>query len=244
MDPIVHPLPLVLPQSIGRVRTVLVGGAKPYTRPGTFSAIDKQPLPGPVAVAAEGLAGDQQGDRRVHGGPDKAVHVFPWAHLALWRDELPAATPRLQSAGAFGENLSIDGPTEAEVCLADRWHIGTALFEVSQGRQPCWKLNDRFGVEDMARRVQTSGRTGWYLRVLQPGVVTAGDAIVLEARPYPQWTLARLMRAIDGGECDPVRLREMLALPLPASWQRLFASRLATAEVESWERRLCGPARA
>ena len=74
--------------------------------------------------------------------------------------------------------------------------------------------------------------------------MTAGDAIVLEARPYPQWTLARLMCAIDGGECDPVRLREMLALPLPASWQRLFASRLATAEVESWERRLCGPARA
>ncbi len=239
------PQPDALPRPIGRVRSVLVGRARPYTRPDSFSAIHKQPLAGPVPVpvAVEGLLGDEQGDRRVHGGPDKAVHVYPWAHLAVWRGELPGAAARLQAAGAFGENLSIDGPTEAEVCLADRWRIGTARFEVSQGRQPCWKLNDRFDVDDMARRVQASGRTGWYLRMLQTGRLAVDDAIVLEARPHPGWTLARLMRAIDDGDCDPARLREILALPLPASWQRLFAARLATGEVESWERRLSGPPR-
>ncbi len=225
---------------VGQVHTVLVGRARPYTRPGSLSAIDKQACAGPVQAGAEGLAGDEQGDRRVHGGVDKALHVYPLVHLATWARELPPVLAHPLQRGAFGENLSVDGPTEAEVCLGDRWRIGSARFEVSQGRQPCWKLNDRFGVPDMARQVQASGRTGWYLRVVEPGMVAAGDAIVLEAQPHPDWPLTRLMRAIDGGELDPARLRELLALPLPPSWQRLFAARLASGVVESWSRRLWG----
>ena len=102
---------------IGQVRAVLTGRAVPYTRPGTFSAIDKQSVSGPVAVGAESLAGDEQGDRRVHGGPDKAVHVYPWAHYAIWRSEL-GDRPLLAAPGAFGENLSVDGLDEQSVCLA------------------------------------------------------------------------------------------------------------------------------
>lgn len=225
---------------VGRVRAVLTGRARPYTRPGSVSAIDKQPRSGAVRAGPAGLDGDEQGDRRVHGGPDKAVHVYAFTHLAAWRRELPQAAQRLQAEGAFGENLAIDGPTEAEVCLADRWRIGGARFEVSQGRQPCWKLDDRFGVDGMARRVQASGRTGWYLRVLAPGPVAAGDAIVLEARPHPDWPLARLMQAIDRGERDPATLRAILELPLPAAWRKLFEQRLASGRIESWVRRLTG----
>ncbi len=228
--------------AIGQVRAVLTGRAVPYTRPGSFSAIDKRPVQGAVAVLAESLAGDEQGDRRVHGGPDKAVHVYPWAHYATWRAEL-GALPVLQAPGAFGENLSTDGLDELSVCLGDEWAIGSARFAVSQGRQPCWKLNDRFGVPDMARRLQDSGRTGWYLRVLRPGRVQAGDAVRLTARPHPDWPLERIGALIRQRVCAPAALQDVLALPLPPSWRRLFERRLAEGAAEDWAPRLHGPAR-
>ena len=227
------------PLAIGRVRAVLTGRAVPYTRPGTFSAIAKQPVAGAVAVGAESLAGDEQGDRRVHGGPDKAVHVYPWAHYAIWRGEL-GDLPVLAAPGAFGENLSVDGLDEQNVCLGDEWQIGSALFAVSQGRQPCWKLNDRFGVPDMARRVQDTGRTGWYLRVLEQGSLQAGDAVVLAARPHPDWPLERIATLIRQRTCDAATLRAVLSLPLPPSWRKLFKRRLEQGMAESWDQRLWG----
>ena len=230
------------PVVIGQVLVVLTGRAVPYTRPGSFSAIDKRPLAGPVAVQAEGLAGDEQGDRRIHGGPDKAVHVYSWTHYAQWQRTL-GALPVLQAPGAFGENLSIDTPDEHTVCLGDEWRVGSARFAISQGRQPCWKLNDRFGVPDMARRLQDSGRTGWYLRVLQAGAVQAGDAIMLTARPHPDWPLERIGALIRQRVCTPAVLHEVLALPLPPSWRRLFERRLAQGQAEDWAPRLDGPAR-
>ncbi len=226
---------------IGRVRAVFTGRAVPYTRPGSFSAIDKQPMAGAVEVHAEGLTGDEQGDRRVHGGPDKAVHVYPWAHYAVWQAEL-GELPLLQAPPAFGENLSVDGLDESNVCLGDEWRIGNASFSISQGRQPCWKLNDRFGVPDMARRVQDSGRSGWYLRVHVPGILSAGDEVRLLARPHPGWPLKRIAALIRERVCAPKALREVLALPLTPSWRRLFEQRLA-AGAEDWSRRLDGQAR-
>lgn len=226
-------------ENIGVIHSIQAGKAVPYTRPGTFSAIDKQVVQGAVRVDAEGLQGDEQGDHRVHGGPDKAVHCYAWSHYARWQAEWPANTLFLRPA-AFGENFSVIGPDEWNVCLGDHWRIGTALFEVSQGRQPCWKLNDRFGISDMARRVQDSLYAGWYLRVLEPGVVEAGDWIVRSQCPYPDWPLARLLAAIRDRSCDPVLLRQILALPLPASWQRLFSRRLESGQIEVWESRLDG----
>ncbi|RYX89321.1 MAG: MOSC domain-containing protein [Comamonadaceae bacterium] len=226
---------------IGRVRAVLAGQARPYTRPGSRSAIDKQPLHGAVAVGPLGVAGDAQGDLRVHGGPDKAVHCYAWAHYAQWRVQLPATcAPLLEQPGAFGENLSLDGLDEHGSCIGDRWQIGSAQFEVSQGRQPCWKLNDRFGVPDMALRVQDGGRAGWYLRLSQPGEMQAGDAVLLLARPHPHWTVARLLQLIADRDCDPRVLNAVLELPLPSSWQRLFSRRRERGQSEDWAARLIG----
>jgi len=234
------------PQALGTLRAVLTGRAHPYTRPGTVSGIDKHPRSGLVAVGPLGLDGDEQGDTRVHGGPDKAVHCYPWAHYAAWRADLASeaqaqAQALLVREGAFGENWSLDGPDERQVCLGDQWRVGSALLEVSQGRQPCWKLNDRFGVPDMALRVQSSLRTGWYLRVLEGGAARAGDTVWLTARPHPDWPLARIMQTIASGDCTAALLRQLLALPLPPNWQRLFQRRLDSGQVEDWRARLDGP---
>lgn len=222
-----------------RIDAVLVGKVVDYTRPGSRSAIAKRPVTGVVRVGIEGLDGDEQGDRRVHGGPDKAIHHYPRQHYLAWEQEL-GAHPLLQAPGAFGENLSSDGPDEATVCLGDRFRLGSALLEVSQLRQPCWKLSDRFAVADMARRVQDSGRTGWYYRVLEPGEVVAGDALVLQERRFPDWPLARIAEALYRRGAEPALLRALLALPLVPSWRSLFERRLAQGEVEHWGSRLDG----
>ena len=132
--------------------------------------------------------------------------------------------------------------TEHSLCLGDQVRVGSSvLLEVSQSRQPCWKLNDRFAVPTMARRVQDSGRTGWYYRVLQPGHLQAGDALVLVARPWPEWTLARIIDVLYHQPFDAAVLQALAALPLTPSWQRMVQGRLERAAVENWKARLDGP---
>lgn len=223
-----------------RVEALLTGCAKPYTRPGSCSGIDKRPLNGNVHISAVGLSGDEQGDPRVHGGPDKAVHHYPFEHYARWQQDL-GSLPLLQAPGAFGENISTHGLDEGNVCIGDQFALGDALLEVSQGRQPCWKLNDRFDVPDMARRVQATGRTGWYYRVLQAGTATAGDLLQLIVRPHPEWTLRRLNVLLFGRVLDPSALEPALQLPLVPSWRKLVERRLQQSEVEDWSRRIDGP---
>lgn len=229
---------------------MLVGAVQTSRRPGHWTGINKTPVDGAVPVSVTGLVGDAQGDTVIHGGVDKAVHVYPWSHYPHWRGALEhnlRATQLLSAPGAFGENLSIEGLEgdvldERAVCLGDQWRVGAStVLEVSQGRQPCWKLNDRFEQRDMAARLQHSLRAGWYLRVLKSGPVQAGDAIVLLRRPHPEWSIARLLELIDRRTTEPTTLREVLALPLPDSWRRLFARRLASGESEAWERRIDGP---
>ena len=229
-----------MPRVLARVEAVLTGRAVDYTRPGSRSAIAKRPRQGPVLAGPEGLDGDEQGDRRVHGGPDKAIHHYPHDHYAAWRAEL-GPHPLLEAPGAFGENISTRGVTEADLCLGDRLRLGAAVVEVSQGRQPCWKLSDRFGIADLARRVQDSGRTGWYYRVLQPGHAQAGDALALVERPWAGWPLRRLTQLLARRVLDPAQLGEALALPLVASWRKLLEHRLASRQVEDWGRRIDGP---
>ena len=221
------------------VEAVLAGKAVAFTRPGSRSAIAKMVVPGPQRVTVLGIAGDEQGDPRVHGGPDKAIHHYPIDHYAPWRADI-GGHPLLQAPGAFGENLGTHGITEATVCLGDRLRLGTALVEVSQSRQPCWKLSDRFGIADMAKRVQDTGRTGWYYRVLEEGVVQAGDALVLVERPYPDWPLARVIDLLYRRAPEPDVLREILALPLVPSWRTLFERRVAQGRTENWQKRLTG----
>ena len=222
------------------VDALLAGKARAYTRPGTRSAIDKRPLAGAVRIGELGIEGDEQGDLRVHGGVDKAVHHYAFDHYAFWRDEF-GPLPVLEAPGAFGENISTHGLTEAEVCLGDRYALGDALLEVSQARQPCWKLNDRFGVADMARRVQATGRSGWYYRVLRPGIAHPGDVLALAGRPHPGWTLQRLGALLYQRVLDPAQLEPALALPLVPSHRKLIERRLEQGAVEDWSRRIDGP---
>ncbi|CAB5549569.1 6-N-hydroxylaminopurine resistance protein [Pseudomonas putida] len=218
---------------------LLTGLAQPFTRPGSRSAIAKHPRQGPLAVGRLGLEGDEQGDLRVHGGVEKAIHHYPREHYAAWAAEL-GEHPLLAEPGAFGENFSTTGWREADVCLGDRIRVGSALLEVSQGRMPCWKLNDRFDVAQMALRVQQSGRTGWYYRVLEEGVVQAGERLELVERPHGEWSVARLSAVLFDKHLEPELLRECLALPLVPSWRKTLQRRLEHRQVEDWAPRLHG----
>lgn len=231
------------PILLGRTIAVLRGRVQAYPRPdgspGASSAIAKQPVQGPVAVHTLGLEGDEQADSRVHGGPDKAVHHYAQEHYPAWQAEL-GDVPMLRSPGAFGENLASTGVTESTLCWGDRVRIGSTLLEVAQSRQPCWKLNIRFGHAAMARRVQDTGRAGWYYRVLEEGHVQAGDAIWLVDRPHPDWPLARVIDLLYHRRLDLALLREFSRLHLPPSWERIVQGRLVTGVVEDWKRRVDG----
>lgn len=147
----------------------------------------------------------------------------------------------LSAPGAFGENLSTRGWTEANVCIGDVVRFGSVLLQVSQGRQPCFKLNRRFGRDDVAIRVQRTGRTGWYHRVVEPGVVDTGADLALVDRPRPYWPLARLIDLlyVDTGNRDA--LIDATAIPeLADGWRALFQRRLDSGATEDWRRRLSG----
>lgn len=173
---------------------IMVGTPVPF-RGEEASAIRKQPVNGPVAVNPLGLAGDEQADKVHHGGVDMAVHHYPHDHYPAWREELDDH-PLLAKAGAFGENISTDGLTEDEVLIGDRFRLGSALVEVSQGRQPCWKIDHKFERKGITLRVLQTVRCGWYYRVLEPGTVAEGDTFELVERGHEGWDVARVFRAI------------------------------------------------
>lgn len=219
------------------LRTGKVGPFGPRQVP---SAIAKAPHNNVLSLSVEGLEGDEQGDRRRHGGPEKAIHHYAADHYPEWRRELPQAHDRLV-AGGFGENFVTTGWTEAEICIGDIVQVGSAILQVSQARQPCWKLNVRFGVSDMALRVQRSMRTGWYYRVLEPGRIAAGENLRLIDRPHPEWPLLRLLTVLYVDRLDYQALEEMAQIPaLAMSWRNLAQNRLMKRSVENWSPRLTG----
>ncbi|WP_432769626.1 MAG: MOSC domain-containing protein [Sphingopyxis sp.] len=209
------------------ILAVLTGHARPF-RGDEPSAIGKLPVADAVAVGAMGLAGDEQADRTVHGGIDKAIHHYPADHYDWWRAQM-GDVPLLAAAGAFGENISTLGLDERTVCLGDRFRLGTALVEVSQARQPCWKLDHRFAAKGVMAKVVTSRRTGWYYRVLEPGAVRAGDALDLVDRPWSDWPLASLFGLLIGGEAKdrPADLRVLRDVPVLAESWKLRRAKLA-----------------
>ncbi|MFC3169826.1 MOSC domain-containing protein [Paracoccus fontiphilus] len=222
--------------------TLLTGPVPPLPGTDARSAIAKFPVAGSLALTRDGFEGDAQADRRVHGGPEKAVHHYPFDHYAAWRQDL-GALPLLDEPGAFGENISVSGPTEDDVAVGDIFRLGSALVQVSQGRQPCWKLNHRFGIPDMARRVQATGRIGWYYRVLEPGKVRQGDDLHRIDRLAPDWTLRRLWRAMYVDRLNRAELEGIAALEVLADgWRRHAVRRLDSGRVEDWRPRLEGKA--
>lgn len=230
------------------IEWMFVGTAKPLSRKGhppVPSGIVKQPTDGRLRLSFNGLEGDEQGDTTFHGGPEKAVHHYPSEHYALWRARLPAcAVPFVP--GAVGENIGTSGMTEQTVCIGDVYRLGSALVQVSQGRQPCWKLNRHLQYQDAALTMQTLGATGWYYRVLREGFVTLGDVIELAERPCPEWPMRRLIEALF-----PRRLvvpdmleewREAAALEqLSSNWRNTFARRVSSQQIEDWTKRLYEP---
>lgn len=206
-----------------------IGRVKTLGQQGLMSGIDKRPVAGPIRLTRMGLAGDDQADRRHHGGPDKALHHYPAEHYECWRGDLPNRATLFVN-GAFGENLSTQGLTEATVCLGDVWRLGGALLQVSQGRQPCHRLNLRFDLPDMIERVRATGRTGLYYRVLEEGMAAPGDDLVLLERIHPEWPLTRLTDTLFGRRRDRGALGTLAGLPLlSVSWRERAARRLIEA---------------
>lgn len=173
---------------------VMVGRPIPF-RGEERSAIVKHPVAGPVAVRPLGLAGDEQGDKVHHGGVEMAIHHYPHDHYAVWRQEL-GPHELLAAPGGFGENLTTDGLTEDEVWIGDRFRLGSALVEVSQGRQPCWKIDHKFQRKGITARVVETVRCGWYYRVLEPGMVAEGDTLELLERGHEGWSVALAFRTM------------------------------------------------
>jgi MOSC domain-containing protein YiiM len=185
------------------------------------SSIFKQPVSGPVRLGLRNLEGDGQADLVAHGTPDQAVLLYAAAHYLEWRATL--GKPEMVH-GAFGENFTVAGLSEATACVGDTYAVGEALIQVSQPRGPCWKLARRNRVADLHLQVQRNGRGGWYARVLREGIVEAGLPLILSERPYPEWTVARVNDVIYRREPDPAVRAQLAACPLlSATWQRVFS---------------------
>ena len=210
-----------------RIDAVFVGALRPLPPEGQQTGMFKMPVTGPVAVGREGLAGDMQADLRVHGGPEKAVHYYPAEHYAALAARVPALAGVL-IPGVLGENLSGRGLLEDTVCIGDVFAIGRCRLQVSQPRQPCWKISHRLGHEPMSRLIADAGLTGWYFRVLEEGEITAGAGIECVERPAPGLTLARLWAARLAHRPDPAELRCLAAAPgLNPAWAQRLAERAA-----------------
>lgn len=222
------------------VDALLIGRASALGPEALPSGIAKVSVAGRQKLNSNGFVGDEQGDLRHHGGPDKAVHHYPSEHYAAWRKEI-GDLELLHEPGAFGENLATRGLTESDVAIGDRFRFGTSLVEVTQGRQPCFRLNLRFERPDMAVTMQNSGRTGWYYRVIEPGMVARGDQFDLVERLSPAWTIERLWRLFYIDVLDRDGLREMASVAnLPERWRAICEARLSTGLIEDWQRRLTG----
>ncbi len=209
------------------IDALLTGKARRFGAKGEPSAIDKRAVEGRRAVGALGIAGDKQADLSVHGGPDKAIHHYPRDHYGWWAETI-GDHALLQDAGAFGENISTSGLTESAACIGDRYRLGSALVEISQGRQPCWKLGHRFGIATLPATVVSSRRGGWYYRVIEDGAVGAGDALELMERPLPDWSVERVFHLLIGGagKREPAALRALAAMDLLAANWRARADKL------------------
>ncbi len=188
------------------------------------TGIFKEPVAGRVRLRTLNLEGDRQADLSVHGGPEKAVYVYPSEHYELWKQEL--SQPDLP-LGMFGENFTTTGLRETEVNIGDTFRIGSAIVMVTQPRMPCYKLGIRFGRSDIVKRFLQSERSGFYLSVLQEGEVGAGDEFESIAKDPHNVTVTDIIRLYARHKHDPELLRRAIEVEaLPESWRKYFCERL------------------
>jgi MOSC domain-containing protein YiiM len=204
--------------NVGLPREVIWKGKKVTT------GIFKEPVEGRVMMRRLNLDGDRQADLSVHGGPTKAVYMYPVEHYDYWRGELPEMN---LPWGMFGENLTTDGLREETVNIGDRLRIGSAEVMVTEPRMPCYKLGVKFGREDIIKRFLRSGRTGFYVAVLQEGEVGAGDTADLIARDGNNITVADITR-LYVSEKDNLDLlhRAVRVEALPEGWRDYFLKQI------------------
>lgn len=184
------------------------------------------------------LDGDGQADLENHGGVEKAVNVYPIEHYPYWTQTLALQdlTP-----GAFGENFTTEGLLERDVCIGDIFEIGESLVQVSQPRQPCWKLARRWRIKDLALRVQETGRTGWYFRVLREGQVQAGNPLILMERPHPNWTVSSANMVMHHQTNDRQAAKDLADCNyLSSRWREKLKRRALTGIPENTSSRLEG----
>lgn len=225
-----------------QITQLRTGRLRPFKGTDILTGIYKEDAPS-AFLSANGLEGDEQGDRKNHGGPEKALHHYASDHYSWLRTNLPSPAAERCLPGAFGENLVSEGVTERDICVGDVFQLGGAVIEVSQPRQPCWRLNQYFGIPDMSHRLQSSLRTGWYYRVLQPGQITVNDILHLQDRPLPEWTLHRILELLYKDTMNRQALTVLSGLTGPSpNLRKLAINRLETGNVENWKGRLYGPA--
>ncbi len=195
----------------------------PFDKPWK-SGFLKTPVAGKVMVNRLNLAGDGQADLENHGGADKAINSYPREHLLHWEKALKLKL----DPGAFGENFSVEEKTENEVCIGDKFQIGKVILQVSQPRQPCWKLARRWRVKDLAVQVEQTGKTGWYFRVLNEGTVEAPGEMTLIDSPHPEWTVSRANEIMHHRKDDHEAALALAACPsLSESWKNSLSRRAA-----------------
>jgi len=188
------------------------------------TGIFKSPVEGPIKLRTLNLDGDGQADLSVHGGPDKAVYVYPAEHYEFWRGELSDLE---LTWGHFGENFTTQGFLEEDVHIGDIIRVGSALVRVTQPRMPCYKLGIRFGRADMLKRFLESRRSGFYLAVLEEGTVQAGDTLSYVERSTQGISVADVMRLYAFDKDDWATMRRVVEIEaLPESWRNHFRHQL------------------
>jgi MOSC domain-containing protein YiiM len=208
----------VVSVNVGLPREVRWKGEKVTT------GIFKEPVEGRARVRTLNLDGDRQADLSVHGGPDKAVYVYPSEHYTDWSRELPDVP---LPWAMFGENLTTEGLREDSVHIGDRLRAGTAELVVTQPRTPCYKLGIRFGRDEIVRQFLESGRTGFYCAVLREGDVEAGDAIEWTHRDPHQVSVAEIHRLNTSERNNRELLQRALAVEsLSQAWQDYLRQQL------------------
>lgn len=209
------------------IRSVQVGSVAPLGPDGIPSGFRKSVVDGRVGVGSLGVDGDAQADHTVHGGIDKAVYIYPDSHYPRWCEALPEHTA-LFRPGAFGENLTVSGLDEDTTCIGDVFDIGAAQLQVTQFRQPCFKLALSFDDNRLPQAMVRSGRLGWYARVVREGSVGKGDTLLLAARPNPSWSVRRLAQSFLGHAAAPDDFAELSGLEGLADELRHIASKKAS----------------
>jgi MOSC domain-containing protein YiiM len=211
------------------IHTLLIGRPQTLTdeRGQWRSAIFRAPVAGPVALQWRGLAGDQVADTRHHGSPDQAVCCHPLDHYTYWNDFYRLSTPsEMLRPGSVGENWTMTQLTEQDVYIGDIYRVGSARVQVSGPRYPCTKQERKVKLARFHRRTLETGRTGYYLRVLTPGIVQAGDEWLLEARPQPDLSVHQI-NVIGLHAFDPLLARKALLAPeLSDGWKSILRQKL------------------